>query len=97
MIIVGGVFDESAAKDAVENYADLIAIARGTLIEPQFGKKIVEGRGREILHEISPESVPYSQLTDGLLEAFSRDDSIGLPPLPGANSIRSLHTGKYDQ
>lgn len=97
LIIVGGVFDESAAKDAVENYADLIAIARGTLIEPQFGKKIVEGRGREILHEISPESVPYSQLTDGLLEAFSRDDSIGLPPLPGANSIRSLHTGKYDQ
>lgn len=96
LLIVGGVFDEKSAADAVENYADLIAVARGTLIDPHFAKKIVAGEGDTILHEISPETVSYSQLTDGLLEAFSREDALGLPPLPGGESIRSLHTGKYD-
>lgn len=96
LLIVGGIFGEEAAKDAVENYTDLIAIARGTMIDPQFGKKILEGNGKAILHEISPISVSYSHLTDGLLEAFSREDSAGFSPLPGAESIRYLHTGKYD-
>ncbi|MFK5235920.1 NADH-dependent oxidoreductase, partial [Lactococcus lactis] len=49
-----------------------------------------------ILHKISPETVEYSHLTPGLLEAFSREDSLGLPPLPGGETIRHLHTGKYD-
>lgn len=87
---------EDTATDAIENYADLIAVARGTLIDPNFAKKITEGKGDTILHKISPETVEYSHLTPGLLEAFSREDSLGLPPLLGGETIRHLHTGKYD-
>lgn len=96
LLIVGGIFGEDTATDAIENYADLIAVARGTLIDPNFAKKITEGKGDTILHKISPETVEYSHLTPGLLEAFSREDSLGLPPLPGGETIRHLHTGKYD-
>ena len=96
LLIVGGIFGEDTATDAIENYADLIAVARGTLIDPNFAKKVTEGKGDTILHKISPETVEYSHLTPGLLEAFSREDSLGLPPLPGGETIRHLHTGKYD-
>ncbi len=96
LMIVGGVFSEEEAQDAVENYADLIAVARGTLVEPQFAKKVLEGHGEEILHEISPESLDYVTWTPGLKEAFSRADSLGLPKMPGGESIYHLHTGRFD-
>lgn len=96
LMIVGGVFSEEEAQDAVENYADLIAVARGTLVEPQFAKKVLEGHGEEILHEISPESLDYVTWTPGLKEAFSRADSLGLPKMPGGENIYHLHTGRFD-
>lgn len=96
LLIVGEVFGEESAADAVENYADLIAVARGTLLDPNFTKKIIEGKGESIIHKISPQTIEYSQLTPGLFEAFSREDSLGLPPLPGGETIQNLHTGKYD-
>lgn len=96
LITVGGVFSEAAAQDAVENYSDLIAIARGTLVDPEFAKKVIVGQGDQIFDRISPERIPAVKWTPGLLEAFSRDDSLGLPPLPGGKSIRPLHTGRYD-
>lgn len=96
LLIVGGVFEEQSAEDAIENYADLIAVGRGTLVEPQFAKKIIEGKGNTIYHKISPENLDYVRWTPGLLEAFSREDSVGLPPIPGGESIRTLHTGKFD-
>lgn len=96
LLAVGGVFDEESAKDAVENYTDIVVVGRGTLIDPQFGRKIQEGRGDEIFHEISPENMDYVSWTEGLKEAFSREDSLGLPPLPGGETIRYLHTGRYD-
>ncbi|MFC4770485.1 NADH-dependent flavin oxidoreductase [Enterococcus hermanniensis] len=96
LIIVGGVFSEASAQDAVENYADLIAVARGTLVEPKFAQKIIENKGEMIYHEISPETIDYVKWTPGLKEAFSRKDSLGLPPLPGGESIQDLHTGRFD-
>lgn len=96
LLIVGGVFDEESADDAVAQYSDLIAVGRGTLVDPQFAKKIVAGNGAAILHEVSPETIDYVQWTPGLKEAFTREDSLGLPPLPGGESIRSLHTGRFD-
>lgn len=96
LLAVGGIFSEESARDAVENYADIAVVGRGTLIEPQFGLKIEEGRGDEIFHEITPETIDYVTLTNGLKEAFTREDSLGLPPLPGGESIRHLHTGRYD-
>lgn len=96
LLVVGDVFSEKAANEAVTQHSDLIAVARGTLIDPEFGKKILEGRGSEIMNRISPDTLSYARLTEGLKEAFSREDYLGLPPLPGAESIRHLHTGKYD-
>lgn len=96
LLAVGGVFDEESAKDAVENYTDIVVVGRGTLVDPQFGRKIQEGRENEIFHEISPENMDYVSWTEGLKEAYSREDSLGLPPLPGGETIRHLHTGRYD-
>lgn len=96
LLIVGGVFSEEEAQDAVESYSDLIAVGRGTLVDPQFGQKIMEGKGQTILREINPESLAYSSLTPGLKEAFTRKDSSGLPPLPGGLSIQDQHTGRFD-
>lgn len=97
LIIVGGVFSEEDAQDAIaQTSTDLIAVGRGTLIDPLFGQKIKEGRGDEIVHQISPEQLEQTAWTSGLREAFTREDSLGLPELPGHDSITELHTGKYD-
>ena len=97
LIIVGGVFSEEDAQDAIaQTPTDLIAVGRGTLIDPLFGQKIKEGRGNEIVHQISPEQLEQTAWTSGLREAFTREDSLGLPELPGHDSITELHTGKYD-
>ena len=98
LIIVGGVFSEEDAQDAIaQTPTDLIAVGRGTLIDPLFGQKIKEGRGDEIVHQISPEQLEQTAWTSGLREAFTREDSLGLPELPGHDSITELHTGKYDR
>lgn len=96
LLIVGGVFDETTASDAIENYADMIAVARGTLVDPQFAKKIMAGEGNNIFHEITPENLEYVAWTPGLKEAFSRKDSLGLPKMPGGESIYHLHNGQFD-
>ena len=98
LIIVGGIFSEEEAQDAIaQTPTDLIAVGRGTLIDPLFGQKIKEGRGNEIVHQISPEQLEQTAWTSGLCEAFTREDSLGLPELPGHDSITELHTGKYDR
>ena len=98
LIIVGGVFSEEEAQDAIaQTPTDLIAVGRGTLIDPLFGQKIKEGRGNEIVHQISPEQLEQTAWTSGLREAFTREDCLGLPELPGHDSITELHTGKYDR
>lgn len=98
LIIVGGIFSEEEAQDAIaQTPTDLIAVGRGTLIDPLFGQKIKEGRGNEIVHQISPEQLEQTAWTSGLREAFTREDSLGLPELPGHDSITELHTGKYDR
>lgn len=93
LIIVGGVFSEEAAQDAVEHYTDLIAVGRGTIVDPQFGKKIDEGKGNAIVHEISPEQLAKAHWTPGLLQAFTSEGSFGLPPIPGSDSIKHLNQG----
>ncbi|HEM4670819.1 TPA: NADH-dependent flavin oxidoreductase [Streptococcus suis] len=96
IIVVGSIFTEEDAQKAVSEHTDLIAIGRGTLIDPLFGQKIKDGRGKSIVSEISPEQVPATSWTSGLHEAFTREDSLGLPNLPGQESILHLHQGIYD-
>lgn len=93
LIVVGGVFSEESARDAVENYTDLIAVGRGTLVDPQFGKKIDDGKGDTIAHEITPEQLKKAVWTPGLLQAFTTEGSYGLPPIPNAESIKQFNTG----
>ncbi|HIT90356.1 MAG TPA: NADH-dependent flavin oxidoreductase [Candidatus Merdenecus merdavium] len=97
LVIVGGIFNEEDARNAIEQYADIIAIGRGTLLDPQFAKKVEDGKGNTILNKISPDILDYVQWTLGLKEVFSRDDSLGLPSLPGRESIGHLHTGCFDE
>lgn len=95
LIIVGNVMSEQAAQDAL-NYADLVAVGRATLIDPEFGKKISEGCGQDIIKEISPEQVKKSKLTPGLVNLFS--DPNMQPFLPGRESIYHLHeVGSLDK
>ncbi|WP_277947001.1 NADH-dependent oxidoreductase [Limosilactobacillus fermentum] len=96
-MVVGGVFSEAAAADAVANHTDLIGVGRGTLIDPLFGKKILDGQGDTIVSQIIPEQVKKTAWTPGLFEAFTREDSLGLPALPGQESILSLHTGQFGE
>lgn len=97
LIIVGSVFSEKEAADAVTNYTDLIAVGRGTLIDPQFAQKIMSEKGDRIVSEISPKQMETTAWTQGLAEAFTREDSLGLPPLPGHESITSLHKGTFEE
>lgn len=96
LMLVGGVFGEEVARDAVENYGDLIAVGRGTLVEPLFAEKVMLGQGDTILSEVSPETLDYIKWTPGLFEVFSHQDSLALPKIPGAESIYHLHTGRFD-
>lgn len=88
LIVVGGVTNEEKAQDAL-NYGDLVAVGRGTLIDPEFGKKIMEGRGNEIVTAISPEQIKISKLPPALITLFS-DPRMPLQ-MPGRESIFSLH------
>lgn len=95
LMIVGNVMSEADAKDALKE-TDLVAVGRATLIDPQFGLKISEGRGDEIIRKISPEQVKRSKLTPGLVNLFS--DSKMEPHLPGRESIYPLHqAGSLDK
>ncbi|EQC60097.1 NADH-dependent oxidoreductase [Limosilactobacillus fermentum] len=68
VMVVGGVFSEAAAADAVANHTDLIGVGRGTLIDPLFGKKILDDQGDTIVSQISPEQVKKAAWTPGLLK-----------------------------
>lgn len=91
LIIVGAVFGEEAAQNAVENYTDLIAVGRGTLVDPLFGKKIDDGKGDTIAHEISPDQLEKAHWTPGLLQAYTEKEAFGLPKIPNLESIMHLH------
>ncbi|MES1042626.1 hypothetical protein [Peribacillus simplex] len=93
LISNGGIQTEKQAQEALK-HADIIAIGRGTIIDPDFGLKIMEGRGDEIVSEISPAQLEKSQLTPGLVEIFSdSSNAFGIPMLSGYKSITHLHKG----
>lgn len=88
LILVGGVFDEESAQNAIDNYCDLVAVGRGTLIDPEFGKKISEGKGNTIIHEITPAQLNKVSWTPGLRAVYTAPDGTSLPPLPNGESIK---------
>ena len=88
LIIIGSVFSEEDARGALA-HGDLVAIARAALIDPDFSKKIEEGRGDEIYQEITPERVLEAKWPRYLLKAF-QTSSIGLMPLPNYESVEDM-------
>lgn len=88
LIIIGSVFSEEDAQGALE-HGDLVAIARAALIDPDFSKKIEEGRGDEIYQEITPKRVLEAKWPRYLLKAF-QTSSIGLMPLPNYESVEDM-------
>lgn len=88
LVIIGSVFSEDDAQGALD-HGDLVAIARAALIDPDFGKKIEEGRGDEIFQEVIPARVTEGNWPKNLLRAF-QTPSIGLMPLPNFESIKDM-------
>ncbi|WP_204121918.1 MULTISPECIES: NADH-dependent oxidoreductase [Levilactobacillus] len=88
-IVAGSVRSEADMLDLL-NHVDLVAIGRATLIDPQIGQKINQGRGADIIHSFSPQQAKAACLTQGLIDLLTN-----LPKdmkLPGTKSLESLKT-----
>lgn len=81
VIVVGEIFTEEDAHKALE-FGDLVALGRAALIEPQFARKIAEGRGEEIEISVAGRLDTLSFPKD-LTEWFEVSGKEYLPPLPG--------------
>ncbi len=90
-IVAGGIRTEEQMNQAL-NYMDLLGIGRATLIDPEIGKKISEGKGSEIIHEFSPEQAKKSNLTQGLIDGLTNLDKD--MQLPGTDSLKPLAISK---
>ncbi|MGX7107590.1 oxidoreductase [Hutsoniella sourekii] len=90
LVIVGQVFDEETAKAALA-HTDLVATGRATIIDPEFGHKIDQGLGHEIVTAISPQQLSRAHWTPGLVHLFTQPQ--GAPYLKGQETISDL----YDQ
>ncbi len=93
LIIVGAVLSEADVNEALK-LADLVAVGKGCLMDPEFGLKLVEGRGKEIVNEITVEQFESVDLTPGIKRGFS-DPNIGFR-FPGNYKIQPLFE-KYDK
>ena len=101
LIGCGSVFNAEEANEAVQQ-ADLISIAREALIEPEFAKKLHEGRENEIISEITPELLPSLKWTktlyniivkgEGVTGKSAKHGYVMALPLPNDESIK-----QYDE
>lgn len=89
LLAVGGIFTEEDAEDAL-NYMDLVGVGRAALIEPQFAKKIAEGKGDTINRSVSPENLEALKWPKGLYD-WVVDPSSALPPVPGEDTLQSMN------
>lgn len=85
LIIVSEVFDLASAEEAL-NYADLVAIARAALMEPEFLDKIRRGNAKDIVQAISPERLPIVKWPSGLIAWLTGSNT--LPTVPGIETLQ---------
>ena len=81
LIIVGNIFDAQAAQEALA-LTDLIGIGRGILIEPDFAKKIVDGKAETIRSRFDQSALEDLAWTRAMTKAFL-DPNSHLRNLPG--------------
>lgn len=84
VITVASVFNE-ADVEGVLAIADIVAIGRAALLDPQFTDKLVNNQADEINHEMSPEVTDYVKWPKGLYDWYRQ--GVPLPPVPNIESV----------
>lgn len=77
-IVAGWIYGLDAVKDAL-NHADLVGLGRMTLIDPEIGDKIVNGRENEISLSYNDEVFKKAHLTQGLIEMLAQTPDFQTP------------------
>lgn len=77
-IVAGWIYGLDAVKDAL-NHADLVGLGRMTLIDPEIGDKIVNGRENEISLSYNDEVFKKAHLTQGLIEMLAQTPEFQTP------------------
>lgn len=85
LIIVSNVFSQTDAEKALE-YGDLVGIGRASLIDPEFGKKIIENRGDEIVSTLTQAQFDKAKWPPVLSQMY-KSGNYPLPPMPGIETI----------
>lgn len=80
-VIVSGIFTVEDAQAALK-YADIAAIGREALIEPQFAQKILDQNEDQIISEITPDTAKKLAFTPELINWITMENS-PLPVIPG--------------
>ncbi|GEO69237.1 oxidoreductase [Levilactobacillus acidifarinae] len=89
-IIVGGITSKAKAEAALA-LADLVAVGRENIIDPDFAQKILNHQEDQIVTTLSVEQAQQNHMTPGLIDTFSGPTAA--IPLSGAENIQSLHQG----
>ncbi|NLR30931.1 oxidoreductase [Levilactobacillus tujiorum] len=89
-IIVGGIDSKDKAESALA-LADLVAVGRENIIDPQFAEKILNHQEDQIVTSLSIEQTKKNHMTPGMIDTFSASNTA--IPLPGAENIQPLHQG----
>lgn len=84
-MIVSNVFTAEDALNAL-NYGDIVAIGRAALIEPEFARKIREGRAGEIAKSVE-NRLHTLAIPEKAIEWFTMEGS-PLPPLLGIENSK---------
>lgn len=79
--VVGNVRNAHEANDALR-YANLVSAGRASLADPNFAKKIIEGRENEVVTTITPDNADEAALTPGLKTVFAQDGKDLRPSWP---------------
>lgn len=88
-IVAGGIHTVDKMNDAL-NYVDIVGLGRPTLIDPQIGYKIENGKADEIFLEFNEESVKSSGLTPGLIELLANIPEFEMPGTDYLKSVSKL-------
>ena len=78
LLVAGGISTYEKMNDAL-NYVDIIAMGRATLIDPQIGYKLMNGKQNEIYLEFNEESVAKSNLTPGIISLVAQVPEFAMP------------------
>ncbi len=92
LLVAGGINTYEKMNDAL-NYVDVIAMGRATLIDPQIGYKLLNGKQDEIYLEFNEESVSKAHLTDGIISLVAQVPEFAMPGNEYLKTLISVELG----